>query len=82
MALAKMLLAHPDIVVMDEPTNHLDLSSKEAIKTMLADFNGVSLIVSHDRDFLEATSDLLRVIKDKKLTVFHSFERGFDEMKN
>lgn len=81
-ALAKMLLAHPDIVVMDEPTNHLDLGSKEAIKTMLADFNGVSLIVSHDRDFLEATSDLLRVIKDKKLTVFHSFERGFDEMKN
>ena len=81
-ALAKMLLAHPDIVVMDEPTNHLDLGSKEAIKTMLADFNGVSLIVSHDRDFLEATSDLLRVIKEKKLTVFHSFERGFDEMKN
>ena len=77
-----MLLAHPDIVVMDEPTNHLDLGSKEAIKTMLADFNGVSLIVSHDRDFLEATSDLLRVIKDKKLTVFLSFERGFDEMKN
>lgn len=80
-ALAKMLLAHPDIVVMDEPTNHLDLPSKEAIKAMLADFNWVSLIVSHDRDFLEATSELLRVIKDGKLTVFHSFERGFEEVK-
>jgi len=77
-----MLLAHPDIVVMDEPTNHLDLTSKEAIKTMLADFNGVSLIVSHDRDFLEATSELLRVIKEGKLTVFHSFERGFEEMRS
>lgn len=75
-----MLLTHPDIVVMDEPTNHLDLASKEAVKAMLEGFNGVSLIVSHDRDFLEATSELLRVIKDQKLTVFHSFERGFAEI--
>ena len=79
-ALAKMLLSHPDIVVMDEPTNHLDLSSKEAVKEMLAWFNGVSLIVSHDRDFLESTSELLRVIKDWNLTVFHSFDRGFNEI--
>ena len=81
-ALAKMLLAHPDIVVMDEPTNHLDLSSKEAVKEMLEGFNWVSIIVSHDRDFLEATTELLWVIKDWKLTVFHSFERGFNEILN
>lgn len=79
-ALAKMLLAHPDIVVMDEPTNHLDLSSKDAVKEMLSEFNGVSIIVSHDRDFLESTCDLLRVIKDEKLTVFHSLDRGFEEI--
>ena len=79
-ALAKMLLAHPDIVVMDEPTNHLDLSSKDAVKEMLSEFNGVSIIVSHDRDFLESTCDLLRVTKDEKLTVFHSLDRGFEEI--
>ena len=79
-ALAKMLLAHPDIVVMDEPTNHLDLTSKDAIKEMLSGFNGVSIIVSHDRDFLESTCDLLRVIRDEKLTVFHSLDRGFEEI--
>ena len=79
-ALAKMLLAHPDIVVMDEPTNHLDLSSKDAVKEMLSGFNGVSIIVSHDRDFLESTCDLLRVIRDEKLTVFHSLDRGFEEI--
>ena len=79
-ALAKMLLAHPDIVVMDEPTNHLDLTSKDAIKEMLSEFNGVSIIVSHDRDFLESTCDLLRVIRDEKLTVFHSLDRGFEEI--
>ena len=81
-ALAKMLLTHPDIVVMDEPTNHLDLSSKEAVKEMLEGFNGVSLIVSHDRDFLEATTEILRVIKEWKLTVFHSFDRWFNEIIN
>lgn len=75
-----MLLAHPDIVVMDEPTNHLDLSSKEAIKEMLKSFNGVSIIVSHDRDFLEATCELLWVIKDENLTIFHSLDRGFEEI--
>jgi len=79
-ALAKMLLTHPDIVVMDEPTNHLDLSSKEAVKEMLEGFNGVSIIVSHDRDFLEHTTELLWVIKDWKLVVFHSFERWFNEI--
>lgn len=79
-ALAKMLLVHPDIVVMDEPTNHLDLSSKDAVKEMLSGFNGVSIIVSHDRDFLESTCDLLRVIRDEKLTVFHSLGRGFEEI--
>ena len=81
-ALAKMLLSHPDIVVMDEPTNHLDLSSKEAVKEMLEGFNGVSIIVSHDRDFLEATTEILRVIKEWKLTVFHSFDRWFNEIIN
>lgn len=75
-----MLLAHPDIVVMDEPTNHLDLSSKDAVKEMLSEFNGVLIIVSHDRDFLESTCDLLRVIRDEKLTVFHSLDRGFEEI--
>lgn len=75
-----MLLSHPDVLVMDEPTNHLDLTSKEAIKSMLKQFNGVSIIVSHDRDFLASTSDLLRVIKNESLTVFHSLDRGFAEM--
>lgn len=79
-ALTKMLLSHPDIIVMDEPTNHLDIYSKAAIADMLASFNGVSIIVSHDRDFLESTTEMLRVIKDQTLTVFHSMDRGFAEI--
>jgi ATPase subunit of ABC transporter with duplicated ATPase domains len=49
---------------MDEPTNHLDLHSKEAIQTMLKNFNGVSIIVSHDRDLLAKTSTVFWLIQD------------------
>ena len=79
-ALTKMLLQKPHIIVMDEPTNHLDLWSKETIKMMLQWFNGVTLIVSHDRDFLEWTSNMIWWIWDNRLTVFHDLQRGFQEL--
>jgi len=81
-ALTKMLLSKPHVIIMDEPTNHLDISSKEVIKDMLTEFNGVSLIVSHDRDFLEGTSSLLRVIFDQQLTVFHDLDRWFKQLES
>ncbi len=79
-ALTKMLLQKPHIIIMDEPTNHLDLWSKETIKQMLQWFNWVTLIVSHDRDFLEWTSNMLRWIWDKRLTVYHDLQRGFQDL--
>jgi len=79
-AVTKMLLQKPHIIIMDEPTNHLDLGSKETIKMMLQWFNGVTLIVSHDRDFLEWTSNMLWWIWDNRLTVFHDLQRGFQEL--
>lgn len=79
-ALTKMLLQQPHVIIMDEPTNHLDIPSKDAIKSMLKDFDGVSIIVSHDRDFLEWTSNLLWVISKGQLEVFHDLERGFEEV--
>jgi ATP-binding cassette subfamily F protein 3 len=79
-ALTKMLLSKPQIIIMDEPTNHLDLWSKETIKNMLSEFNWVSIIVSHDRDFLEWTSNLLRVISDGQLEVYHDLERWFEAL--
>ena len=79
-ALTKMLLARPHIIIMDEPTNHLDITSKEVIKAMLTEFDWVSIIVSHDRDFLEWTSNLLRVLMDEKLTVFQDLQRWFETL--
>lgn len=81
-ALTKMLLQKPHVIIMDEPTNHLDLWSKETIKMMLQWFNGVTLIVSHDRDFLEWTSNMLWWIWDNHLTVFHDLQRWFQELEN
>ena len=79
-ALTKMLLSQPQIIIMDEPTNHLDLWSKETIKNMLSEFNWVSIIVSHDRDFLEWTSNLLRVLSNWQLEVYHDLERWFEAL--
>ena len=81
-ALTKMLLQKPHVIIMDEPTNHLDLWSKETIKMMLQWFNGVTLIVSHDRDFLEWTSNMLWWIWDNHLTVFHDLQRWFQELES
>jgi ATP-binding cassette subfamily F protein 3 len=52
-ALAKALLADPDLLLLDEPTNHLDLEMLEWLEEFLGRWNGASLIVSHDRYFLD-----------------------------
>lgn len=63
-ALTKMLLIKPHVIIMDEPTNHLDLHSKNVIKNILEHFNGTSLIVSHDRDLLEHISNKVWLIQE------------------
>jgi ATP-binding cassette subfamily F protein 3 len=79
-ALTKMLLAKPDIIVMDEPTNHLDIHSKQVIKKMLQWFQGTTLIVSHDRDLLESVSNKLWLIKGNILAVYDEPEKWFREI--
>ena len=53
-ALAQALVAMPDVLLLDEPTNHLDLDSIAWLETLLNDFNGAILLVTHDRAFLDA----------------------------
>jgi len=79
-ALTKMLLARPDIIIMDEPTNHLDIHSKEVIKHMLKSFEWTTLIVSHDRDLLESVSNKLWLIKDQTLSLYDEPEKWFEEI--
>jgi ATP-binding cassette subfamily F protein 3 len=53
-ALARLLLQNPDLLLLDEPTNHLDLASVEWLQAFLAEYAGAVVLVSHDRDFINA----------------------------
>ena len=55
-ALGKLLLTKPDIILLDEPTNHLDIVSKEILENALKDYTGTVLYVSHDRYFINQTA--------------------------
>ena len=56
-ALARLLLASPDILILDEPTNHLDVDSVAWLEQQLAAWPGALLFVSHDRDFIDTVAD-------------------------
>ncbi len=56
-ALARLLLAKPDVLILDEPTNHLDVDSVAWLEQQLASWPGALLFVSHDRDFIDAVAD-------------------------
>ncbi|MCU0267661.1 MAG: ABC-F family ATP-binding cassette domain-containing protein [Acidimicrobiales bacterium] len=56
-ALARLLLASPDVLVLDEPTNHLDVDSVAWLEQQLAAWTGALLFVSHDRDFIDAVAN-------------------------
>ena len=56
-ALARLMLARPDVLVLDEPTNHLDTDSIAWLEAQLASYEGAILFVSHDRDFIDAVAE-------------------------
>ncbi len=70
LALAKMLLAPANFLIMDEPTNHLDMRSKKVLQEALKEFDGTYLIVSHDRAFLDT-------IVNKVLEISHTGVRTY-----
>jgi ATP-binding cassette subfamily F protein 3 len=67
-ALAKVLLENPDIMLLDEPTNYLDLEARSWLEEFLADYAGGVLVVSHDRYFLDVTVREVYELWNGKLT--------------
>ncbi|MFO7888681.1 MAG: ATP-binding cassette domain-containing protein [Eubacteriales bacterium] len=68
--LAQALFGHPDVLLLDEPTNGLDLKAVLWLEDFLADFDGVVLIVSHDRYFLNEVCTHMVDINYEKITMF------------
>lgn len=69
-ALAKMLLTAPDLIILDEPTNHLDLNAIHWLEGYLAQYNGAVLIVAHDRYFLDKIVSKVIEIRQTKSRVY------------
>ena len=69
-ALGKLLLQKPDLLMLDEPTNHLDMNSIRWLETYLIGYKGTVLVVSHDRYFLDRTVSKIIELENGKSTIF------------
>jgi len=69
LALCKLVLSEPEVLILDEPTNHLDIPSIEALENALQDYTGTIIIVSHDRFFLDRTAQRLIVLGADELGI-------------
>jgi ATP-binding cassette subfamily F protein 3 len=69
-ALARLVIADPDLMLLDEPTNHLDLGALEWLEEHLRRRHGSLLVASHDRAFLDGTVERVWELRDRRLTVF------------
>ena len=80
LALAILALQGANLLLLDEPTNHLDLPSQEVLQTMLGDFNGTILLVSHDRYLIDAlATQIWEVVPGQ--TKLRIYEGGYSEYK-
>jgi ATP-binding cassette subfamily F protein 3 len=69
-ALARVVIADPELLLLDEPTNHLDLAALEWLESALLRRRGAVLVASHDRAFLDAVPERIWELRDRHLTTF------------
>ena len=80
-ALGRLLLSSPDIILLDEPTNHLDMDSIAWLETYLLNYPGAVFIVSHDRYFLDKVVTKIVELDNTKATVFTGNYSAYSEKK-
>jgi ATP-binding cassette subfamily F protein 3 len=80
-ALGRLLLSRPDIILLDEPTNHLDMESITWLETYLLNYPGAVFIVSHDRYFLDRVVTKIVEIDNTKVTTFTGNYSAYSEKK-
>ena len=69
-ALAKLLLQNPSLIILDEPTNHLDIVSQHWVEQYLKHYQGALIVISHDRAFLDEVTNRTLELKLGNLTAF------------
>lgn len=75
LALVRVLMKNPNILVLDEPTNDLDIETLAILEDYLEDFNGAVIIVSHDRYFLDKVVNVIYALEDD--LHFHKYNGGY-----
>ncbi|MCR5237439.1 MAG: ABC-F type ribosomal protection protein [Lachnospiraceae bacterium] len=80
-ALAKLLLSHPSLIMLDEPTNHLDLGSIEWLEGFLSGYKGAVLVVAHDRYFLDRIATKVIDLENGTSHVYMGNYTAFSEKK-
>lgn len=75
--LARLLMSRADLILLDEPTNHLDLESIVWLENWLAQYRGTVLVISHDRAFLDRTTDHTIHLCHQKLTLYRGNYSSF-----
>ena len=78
-ALGKILLQKPDLIILDEPTNHLDIASIEWLENYLRNYRGAVLLVSHDRYFLDRVVTKVFAIEDGSIRTYSGNYSAFSE---
>ncbi len=81
LALAKLLLSKPDLLILDEPTNHLDITTLSWLEQFLRSYHGAIVIVSHDRYFLDHTVDIIYEIAHQQSKKYHGNYTKYLEQK-
>ena len=71
LALARLLITYPNVLILDEPTTHLDIASREALEDTLASFDGTLLFVSHDRHFIGLMAESVWAIENRTVRPFN-----------
>jgi len=69
-AIARLLLDSPDLLMLDEPTNHLDLESLLWFQNYLQSYRGAIFLISHDREFINSIVDRIVEVREQKLNVY------------
>ena len=81
LALAKLLLQKPDLLILDEPTNHLDIETIQWLEGFLKKYSGSLVIVSHDRYFLDQVANVVYDIEFRKVTKYKGNYSDFIDQK-